>query len=752
MAEISASMVKELREKTGAGIKDCKEALEVNGGQVDKAADWLRQRGVSVSIRALFQTPTPAALAAAAAATAVDVPANRIPVAVTDLTPDLLPLVTLTQDELDRIVSTVDGGGANVADIYPLAPLQEGILFHHVLAERGEDAYIMSVTLEFDDRGWLDRFLDALRHVVERHDVLRTAIVWQNVREPVQVVWRAVSLPVVEVAPRPGADPVVTLAASAGLSMDLDRAPLLDVHVSPATEGPGWFALVRVHHLVQDHVAFDVLLDEVRAILAGRRDRLPAPVAFRTFVAHARGAVPAVEHERYFADRLGDVTEPTVAYGIDDVRGDGAMLSRARVGVAAETVARLRQTARDLRASPATVLHVAWARVLATIARRDDVVFGTVLFGRFNAGAGSARTPGPFINTLPVRVNVAGTRVRQAVEAMSAQLAGLLEHEHAPLALAQRASGVAPDTPLFTTLFNYRHNPTADPDAADDSGALAGIRLRHTQERSTFPVNASVDDSGEALVLTVDAVAPIDARALAELFGRTVEALLDALREALDGDTDPPLAAVEVDDAAAAGAHHWPDRPAARAHPATGAAAPSGPDADAARSGPEADAARSGPDADAARSAPDADAELVERIRGFVAHRLPAHMVPSTVVLLDAFPVTTNGKIDRRALRSRPLATVTTAASPARPPRTPREEALCAIFAEVLGRAAVEPDDDFFVLGGHSLLAVRLISRIRAQFDVDLPLRALLDGPTVTEVAARLDDAPSTRPALRRMR
>ena len=137
-----------------------------------------------------------------------------------------------------------------------------------------------------------------------------------------------------------------------------------------AEPGTGrWLALLQVHHLVQDHLGLEVVLGEITAVLRGEGDRLPDPLPFRDFVAHARLGVPREEHERYFAGLLGDVSEPTAPFGLLDMRGDGTDAERSRVAVDAELAGRLRARARALGVSPATVFHLVFARVLAVVCR-----------------------------------------------------------------------------------------------------------------------------------------------------------------------------------------------------------------------------------------------------------------------------------------------------------------------------------------------------------------------------------------------
>ncbi|WP_425526338.1 amino acid adenylation domain-containing protein [Rhizobium leguminosarum] len=496
----------------------------------------LRRLSLGVEVRTVFAKPMLADLASNLGShREVAVPANPIMEQSTAITPRMLPLIDLTQPEIDRIVSTVPGGVGNIQDIYGLSPLQDGILFHHLLATQG-DPYLLVSQMAFAERSVLDRYLAAVQQVVDRHDILRTAFVWEGLPSPAQVVWRKAALDVLEVelegCDGSGADELRRRFDPRQYRLDLGRAPLMRFVIAREPGSGRWLLLVLQHHMIGDHTTAEVMHTEVRAVLQGGAHELAAPQPFRNLVVQARLGMDAKAHEAFFREMLADIDEPTLPFGLSEVYGDGRGSRDARRMLPQALNDRLRHQARRLGVSLASLCHLAWAQVLALSSGREQVVFGTVLFGRMHAGAGADRAMGLFMNTLPLRLDLDETGVEESVRIAHARVAELLSHEHASLALAQRCSDIAAPAPLFSALLNYRHNTPAM--AGVGTSELSGMEWLGDEERTNYPLTLSVDDFGQELRLTADAVEPISADRVCGYMQRALEQLVDALEQAPD--------------------------------------------------------------------------------------------------------------------------------------------------------------------------------------------------------------------------
>ncbi|MCF5294198.1 AMP-binding protein, partial [Pseudomonas syringae] len=463
----------------------------------------------------------------------VEVPAQAIAPGCERITPDMLPLIALDQTAIETIVARVPGGVRNVQDIYPLAPLQEGILYHHIAAGQG-DPYVLQAQFTIASRERFDEFTTALQQVVDRHDILRTSVIWEGLAEPVQVVWRKAALVLSEITIDPAAG-----TASEQLQqrfdprhyrLDISQAPLLRLAFTHDVVNQCWVAMLLFHHIAIDHAALELVQHEIHAHLYGQAHTLGEPVPYRNYVAQARLGVTNKQHEGFFREMLGDVDEPTLPFGLHDVRGDGHGVEEAHQTLPIELSQRLRTQARLQGVSAASLHHLAWAQVLGRLSGRNDVVFGTVLLGRMRGGEGARRALGMFINTLPLRVAVGERDVRAGVKATHAHLTALLGHEHASLALAQRCSGVSAPTPLFSALLNYRHS-SAEAVTGQAVQLWEGIEVRGGEERTNYPLILSLDDLGEGFSLNVQAVAGIGAQRVCGYMQTALESLVHALEQ-----------------------------------------------------------------------------------------------------------------------------------------------------------------------------------------------------------------------------
>jgi amino acid adenylation domain-containing protein len=496
--------------------------------------------GLHADVQILFATPTVSGLAGAigAGADVLVVPDNLIPAGATAITPAMLPLIELTTLEIERVTATVPGGAANIQDVYPLAPLQEGMLFHHMMASGGDPYQVRALSI-FESRKQLDHYLAALRFAIVRHDMLRAGIVWEGLSEPVQVVWREAELAVEELrlSANDGdiADQLWERFDPREYRLDLNQAPLLRLFVAQDERNDRWIALQLLHHVCMDHMAQDQLQAEIALYLQGRQAELSPALPFRNYVAQARLGVSVSEHEAFFREMLRDVDEPTLPFGLADVRGNGSDIEEIRQAVDAGLARRLRPRARALGTSVASLFYLAWAQVLARVSGRDDVVFGTVLFGRMQG----ENALGLGINTLPVRIRVDDTSVDTTVRAVHRLISRLLRHEHASLALAQNCSGIQAPAPLFSALLNYRHNMASE--ESKRPGRWAGVVGQRSEERTNYPLTLAIDDLGEGFELVAQVPASVGPARLCAMVHDALEQVVDALERA------PSRAVCELD-------------------------------------------------------------------------------------------------------------------------------------------------------------------------------------------------------------
>lgn len=494
----------------------------------------LRRVGLSTEVRRVFESPRLADLASALTRETVgqfQVPRNLIPAGCKAITPQMLPLVELQAEHIERIAQMVPGGAENVQDIYPLVPLQEGILFHHLFDDKRGDTYVLSLLLAVSSRERLESVIASIQAVINRHDALRTAIFWDELPRPVQVVHRKAVLPVIEVPFDPGRKPIEQAREwmrPERQRLDLRHAPVMQLKIASDPHTLEWYALLQLHHMIIDHVTLDLITAEILAHVKGEALTLPASVPYRNHVAHTLAYARTQDAERFFRAKLASVHEPTAPFGVLDVHGHGSLVEEANQQLDMRLAHRVRTQSRRLGVSAATLFHSAWSLVIAHTSGLDDVVFGTVLSGRLQGNAGEQRTLGMFINTLPLRLRLDDVTVKELVEQTQRELVELLHHEQASLAMVQRCSGIAGSVPLFTTLFNYRHSL---PNVEAAWSSAPGVRMLAFQERTNYPIVLSVDDFGKEFAITAQTDRRVDPHRVTGCLHAAVQSLVEALEQ-----------------------------------------------------------------------------------------------------------------------------------------------------------------------------------------------------------------------------
>ncbi|WP_045825502.1 non-ribosomal peptide synthetase [Teredinibacter turnerae] len=500
---------------------------------VMKLIEALRAHNLNMDVRRVFDAEDLADLARHIQSDEVQEtyvpPQNLIPAGCNQVLPAMLPLVALSQTQIDQIAAQVPGGHSNIQDIYPLTPLQEGILFDHLVSDVG-DTYLASVLVGFETRAVLDRYLDAMQQLVNRHDSLRSAIIWENLPRSVQVVYRDAPLKINEITLDTDRDAVAQfeeMMSLEGRHIDLTRAPVVGLTIAQDEKTGLWIVLQQQHHLMCDQVSMEIEFQDIMALMEGRGAELKPPVPYREFVAHSMYRAEKYDATAYFTQLLAGIDEPTAPFGLMDVyRGDKQTEELIRT-LDSKTAQLIRDVSNRLAASPAAIFHLAWGLVLARCCNRDDVVFGTVTSGRLQGASGSDRTFGLFINMLPMRLKLAGLSVAQAMQLTRDSLVELLNYEQAPLVDAQRCADLPGSTPLFSAVLNYRHEGG---EKLDLQQALEGVSILSSPgDISNYLFDMSISDQGHTFELTASIDRDIGAERIMAYMSRALEQVSLAL-------------------------------------------------------------------------------------------------------------------------------------------------------------------------------------------------------------------------------
>lgn len=219
--------------------------------------------------------------------------------------------------------------------------------------------------------------------------------------------------------------------------IDLNQAPLLRFITAQESDGR-WILVLLLHYLVSDHSTLDTMNEEIQAFLGGFGDTLPRPEPYRNLIAQTRLGMSQEGHERFFKEMLSDIESPPLSYELTNVHGDGVGITELRRVLPRELTDQLWRQAKRIGVGVASLCHLAWVMVVGRTTGQQQVVFGTVLFGRMQANTSSAQAIGLFINTLPIRIDLDDQSVEDSVRATHSRLAATIPHGR----LAPGASGV----------------------------------------------------------------------------------------------------------------------------------------------------------------------------------------------------------------------------------------------------------------------------------------------------------------------
>jgi acyl carrier protein len=585
----------------------------------------------------------------------------------------------------------------NIETFYPLSPVQQGML-SDALRAPGSDACIeqshWTLLADLD----VEAFERAWQRVIDRHAVLRSSFIWEGVSEPIQVVHKKVGLPLIKEDWRGLSSHAQQERISSFLEMDkardfnLAEPPLMRLALIQSPDQQFEFVWTR-HHLLLDGWSGSLLINEVFSFYEAFRNggdlNLDQSRPYRDYVAWLRKQDLAAA-ETFWRKTLSGFTGPT---SLRIERQSQAKAEREKqfaeqqINLSLQTTAALQSLSRQRQITLNTIAQGAWALLLSRYSGENDVVFGSVVSGRDAELDGIESILGPFANILPVRVKVApGADLTSWLRQLQSEQTEQRRYGHTPLAQVQQLWNDAPQGHrLFDTILAFENHPLAARLQGQEQ-FLEAYQLTYSV-RTHYPITVTVIPAAQWRISIA-----YDARQFHQESMMRMLSHFQALLEAMAKDSS-----------------HLPvDVPALT------------PDISHAADGPAS----------------------INKLRRLSSDDKPGYIISSAFVFMDHLPHSPNGKVNRKSLHASD-ATRPEMEQGFTPPRNRVEEAIADIWAQALGISQVGIHDSFYELGGHSLMATQIISRLSERFELELPLRALFENPSVAQLAceiARMQD------------
>ena len=358
----------------------------------------------------------------------------------------------------------------SVRDIYPLSPTQQGMLFHSLYGPKS-GTYIVQVSYTLTGNINLEAFEQAWQQLIERHTILRTAFVWDNLASPVQVVGQRATLPIVwldwqELSNKKQQQSFMEwLRTDRQQGFDLSTAPLMRLTVIQL--GPNCRRIIWTHHhLLLDGWSLPILLREwmvyYQAACTQQTAQIAPPLPYRDYVVWLQQQ-NLTQAKQFWKKQLAGIMAPTplgIDGGSSQRASTHASYKERQFSLSTELTQQLQSFAKQHRLTLSSVVQGAWSKILSCYSGSSSVLYGLACAGRPSSLPKSESRVGLFINTLPMRVEVApDSKLVPWLQQIQAQQLTIPPYEYTPLVEIQAVSEMPKSLPLFESVVVFENYP-----------------------------------------------------------------------------------------------------------------------------------------------------------------------------------------------------------------------------------------------------------------------------------------------------